>query len=351
MSTTFFMKEIDKVLHSLSDEKLKDLSVKLILNSKSKSAIFSKLTSLTGFNSILTKLREDELKIIKIVYSSKGGITLGEIEKETQLEVTEISQFVDNLSRYLLLYVLKNRQLINIKMDKVYGFQEIAELINITTEESIKEYLGETINNFGKTLQGEVKKSIPSDQKSQALLTYMVKSGCIITLKSTKKAQVEKNLDKIIEKLIEKKIIHIFYVFEPTFQIYLLLDKIVAPIIGQELSSTKENKPTVNNRFLFLNNLLNAFDTISTYGLFLTKQLEFRKIDIRRIEESLLDIYDIKGEIVNKPLESKLILFILNTLKCLHLQKDIAYISLNDISKDLENPVRLLNRIVKTFKE
>jgi hypothetical protein len=75
--------------------------------------------------------------------------------------------------------------------------------------------------------------------------------------------------------------------------------------------------------------------------------MEFRKIDIRRMSDSMLPLKDMGGKDLPSEELAQLSMFVLNRLKCLKLNKDIAAISLTDLQNDLDQPLLLLKRALK----
>jgi len=85
------------------------------------------LLSHTGLNRVMSSLTRDEFRMFVAACSSPKGVTFGELQTKFKIDSEHIEQIADRLARRLLVYVLKNRQRIHNKNDKVYPFPEITE--------------------------------------------------------------------------------------------------------------------------------------------------------------------------------------------------------------------------------
>ena len=118
-------------------------------------------------------------------------------------------------------------------------------------------------------------------------------------------------------------------------------------LLKQKQLQKIDKKQNIHNHFNLLLNLIYTFDVVSTNGLFLTKQNEFRKIDIKRLSESMARLNDIHGNEVSQKDMSQLSLYILYLLKGLKVKKDSIIISLKNIEDELKDPVDLLIKVIK----
>ncbi len=350
MSTIFFyMKEISESIKKLSPEDFKDLGARLQLKNKSKRDLVSALSTVTGMHTLLKSLDATCHRILMVVYGSPDGVTFVEIQKELKLEIPVIEKTADILSRNLLIYTIKNRQMLNTKMDKAYGILEIAGLLRIVEPKALTDRLHKNFLHLETQKQHPEFEKILKDREIQAFLKFMAESGCIVTLDAARDRLPQKSAEKIIAGLISQNIIYLYQCYRPEFNSYLILqDKISSSLAVLDEHDDARKKLKVSNRYFQINNILNAFDIISTFGLFLTKQQEFRKIDIRRISEAMLPLRDPNGTDLPTEESAQLSMFILNRLGCLKLNKDIAAISLFELRNELEQPLQLMKRILKS---
>jgi hypothetical protein len=342
------MKEISETIKRISAEDLKDLAVRLELKTKSKKDLMGTLLTVTGMDAILRNLDTNSLRVLKLVYAFPEGITFIQIHKELKIEIQSIEKIIGNLGRNLLIYVIKNRQMLNIKQDKAYGISEVAELLNLTDPRALMDRLHKNFLNLEMQKQVHDPHKTVRDRNIRELFEFMAESGCIITLDAAREKLPTRSVDRILSSLLHQNLIYVYHAYQPEFNTYLVLNEKISPYIaGIPDAMSVPKHVRVRNRYFLLNNLLNAFDVISTFGLFLTKQMEFRKIDIRRIADSMLPIRDIAGNELTSENLAQLSIFILNRLACLKLNKDIAGISLAELKDDLEQPLLLLNRVLK----
>ena len=346
------MKEISKALNKLPQKALKDFSARLNLKRSSTKEILSAFASISKLHSLLLTLEMDELRILKEVYKKGGGVTFGEIQKELDIEVSEIADKVENLSNNLLVYIMKNRQLLSNKLDKVYAISEISKTLNIVDVKTIFDRMNKSLLNLKDRSYSKEHIGPLKDEKISSLLRFIAESGCITTLDNAINHIGAKSFEKIISNLLKEKMLYMFHSYHPDFNTYLVLgDKIASYVSSIENQEQTKKKLNVFSRYNLIINLLNTYDTISTFGLFLTKQQNFRKIDMRRISEVMLEIKDICGKTLSQEEIAQLSLFLLKNLGCLKMNKDIVEVSLSNIQKLLGNPLKLVHKIIKSLKD
>ncbi len=344
------MKEITDVIKKIPPDKIKELSARLELKRSTSSTIISQLLSIFGIDQILSELHTDELRILQLVYSGNDGITFGEIEKRLRIPIDEIEKYAESLAHNLLVYTIKNRQLLSNKMDKLYGIKELMEYINLVETEDIKKHL-DKVNSA--LLEGKSNESLFQEIKGDDiydLLYQIIQSGCVAPLEIIKKQLQKQSIKNKLPYLLQNGILIISHSITGELATYMAIsDEIVYPVLKKMESNDEKPAITAENRYNSLINLLSTYDTISTFGLFLTKQGEFRKIDIKRLSQSMMAVLNIKGKHVNPETLVFFSLFIMNRLKCLVLNKDIAHISLHKIQKIIEQPQKLLQKIFRVM--
>ncbi len=344
------MKEIRKAIHSLSEEDRTALSARLQLKNRSESILVSTLTTHTGIHDIIATLDPQEMSVLRAVYLSGDGITFGELEKELKLKIPDIARSADILTRLCLVYIMKNRQLINNKLDKVYRITEIAGLLKVEDDHTVREHAA----GLAQVLREHDDDNVPGrdamEEEDRRILSCIAQSGYFAAIHTVKGQASDKSFESGLERLLKAGKVRVFHLFSPSFQTIFSIEKSSAVQALGLMKPAAGAPSSARNRYFFLNNLLTAYDTVTTYGLFLTKQLEFRKIDIKRICDSLITLDSPQGQAINREKIAYFILYILNKLGCLKLRKDIAHLSFNDIQKELDNPARLLARVFKAIK-
>jgi hypothetical protein len=342
------MKEISEIIKKISAEALKELAAHLNLKTKSKKELLGTLLTPTGIDSVLRNFDTTSLRVLKAVYDSPDGITFAQIIKELKIEIHTVEKISDTLTRNLLIYVTKNRQMLNTKQDKAYGITEFGELLNLSDVQMLTDRLYKNFLHLEIQKQNQDYNKILKDREIKDFLKFMAESGCIVSLDTAKEKLPSRSIDKILTSLIQQNVLSLHHLYQPEFNSYLLLNEKISPSVAafHDREDTRKHL-NVRNRYFLLNNLLHAYDIISTFGLFLTKQMEFRKIDIRRISDSMLPLKDIRGKDLPPEELAQLSMFFLNRMKCLKLNKVIAGISLADLQKDIEQPLALLKRVLK----
>lgn len=346
------MKNISLALKSLKNEELRDLSVLLGCRRSGEKDITGAILSVSGLAAVVSVLSPRELEIFRAVYQRSEGMTYGEIEKTLKIPVPEIENLTNTLASRLLVYRIKNRQLLTNKLDKIYGISEIAHTLNLADGVAVAEHLKKIVKAL-ESWHGESRKhhdrgleEILARDRVRELMELIIESGFMITLEDAREVISKKSFDSVFSLLLEKSVIRIFYCIDARNTFLISLDAETAPNLVPVLVRNAAPGRNIHNRYYFILNLLNAYDTISTYGLFLTKQNVFRKIDKKRIADSMFRVFHLTGTQVQPEECALLSLAILSELKCLKLQKDIASISLKNIRDGIDEPQKFLALIL-----
>ncbi len=352
------MKNLSEIIKSLSTRNLEE--VKKILNIKSSiknpaDEIASTLLSYQGMSHVISSLSPEEMKILDAAYKEKNGITFSELEKRLNLDTVKIERFTGNLSRILLVTVLKNRQKINNKLDKIYLIPEIRGFLNPIDNSLIYNYFND-INNIielkdfskCKTAARGLKKS------SVGYIEYIYNAGGIIALDEfdehvrSHKVQTPKN---VLSDLIENKYINIYHDLIESGKTFIILNKkIFIALVTGAVDDSRKNI-NIHNRYHLLLNLLKSYDIVSTFGLFLTKQKEFRKIDIKHLDDSMIKLFDIDGTEFEPARLTQLSLYLLFIQNCITISNDSVIISFKNIEKFLDSPLEWLLNIIKQLHD
>ena len=342
------MKEINEAIKKLTPDDFKELAGRLQLKNKSKKDLVNALTSITGMHALLKSLDTNCHRVLKVVYASPEGASFVEIQKELKLEIQVIEKTAETLSRCLLMYITKNRQMLNSKMDKAYGISEMAPFLHIVEPKTITDRLHKNYLHLEVQKQPQPADKALKDRDVRGMLAFMADSGCLTTLEAARDRLPQKTAEKMLSGMIAQNLVSFYQCYRPEFNTYLVLqDKISPTAAALDEQDDSRKKTSVSNRYFLIHNLLHTFDIISTFGLFLTKQQDFRKIDIRRISEVMLPLRDPGGAEIPLEESAQLAMFLLNRLGCLKLNKDIAGISLHGVRSELEQPLLLVKRILK----
>jgi len=345
------MKKINEAIKRLNKEQKEELAEFLGLHNNSFSEIATKFLLPDGINKVLSLLESDELEIINVIYDNNDGITFSEISKILEMEVVKIEKLAANLSKKLFVYVIKNRQLLTNKMDKIYAIKEIVDFLNIYTVDEIKTQFLNSSDAMVACKSSTTQLKHKNDQKYKFLF-FLLEKGGIATFEESANFLKGHNVNLILNSLLKQNAIRFAYIFSPVLCSCIVITEENLVALSFELAEKESaGKNDVNNRLFLLNNLLKTYDVISTFGLFLTKQDKFRKIDRRRITDAMIPLMDKNKEDVSKKDISQLSLYLLYKLNCIIIEKDIVEISLNGISDVLEDPKEFLKKIIFSLKK
>ncbi|MCL1910757.1 MAG: helicase-associated domain-containing protein [Leptospirales bacterium] len=299
--------------------------------------------SASGINSILKSLSQPERELLRAVYANGDGQNLGHFAKQlNNIDISEIEKMAASLARNLLVCILMDRQRLTNRLDKIYAIEELAP--HIETE-------AENIADKARKLRVcmEEKKSDESlvkkiDSSSEKIIAALAGNGGIMFLDSITSIMDSNELNLTIERAAENNLISVRYSLVPDFSPYIIINEKLLPLVcGKKKYGKGRN---IGNGYRFIINMLYAYDSISSYGLFLTKQMVFRKVDYNRIVNSMIPINDRNGEIINSEKICAAALFFLASLKCLSLNKDSVGTNISQIKESLETPHTLISRIL-----
>jgi hypothetical protein len=264
------MKRIVDILNKLTPDEIVTLSKILKVKKQSHGSIISKLQTYYGLYLILSNLSSEELSVLNTV-NRDTGLIFGEIEKQLGIPTNRIEEIANTLSRRLLAYVLKNRQRLHNKLDKIYIFPEIQELLESSPEESIHDHLEDILKVF-EWDNTTTDLLTPIGKNDTLLVNAIYDSGGIITIQEALKTLPVKSLNKSLLKLKKMNIVTVFFDLSHPPVLFLLLTAEAFLAVKKQRSQKEEKKTVVHNHYKVILNLLNAYDTVSSYGLFLTKR-------------------------------------------------------------------------------
>ncbi len=345
------MKTIDDILKRIQPEKQKELIQTFNIKTSSEAKIREAMLNFYTLYRIISSFNRDEINIFKVLYSGNDGISFGELQKILSIDIDVIEKSVLNISSYMLAYVIKNRQMLNKKMDKIHCIQEISEILTISESVDVTDYL----NKAAETLIAKnesAPEEIIKDEKSLEIIKTIIKKGCIIESENLLELYDSRENEKKINELIEKKYLNIFSIINDKPYVYIGIDEKILPQAASfyKKKNLAENI-TVCNNFKNVTNIIKAYDVISSSGLFLTKQSKFRKIDLKKISEAMLEISLADGTILEDEERAFIAMQMLNLLKCLRLDRDIGIISLKNISEKIEDPLLITRGVLLKIQE
>lgn len=344
------MKTIDDIIKRIQPSKQTEILSFLNLKKFSESKVKESLLNIFTLCRLLSSLSKDELKIFKQVYINPDGISIGDLQKFSSIDADDIERILANLNSLLLVHIIKNRQMLNKKMDRAFPIQEIADIINLSDIEDIKKHLELYLKNLTEKADSPPAKTL--DEKSISIMKIIAERGSIISVDRILTLMPLQELDKKVNELLQKGHLVAFNIITDTHRPYIAIsEKSVAYIASLCKKGNLPKDVYVRNNYNLLVALLRTYDVISSSGLFLTKQNRFRKIDIKKIADSIISLKTVTGEEFPEEEKAHLSMSLLNILSCLRVDKDIGVISLKNISDRIHEPLFLLKSIVtKLYK-
>ncbi len=312
--------------------------------------IHEELLSYSGLALIISSLSVEERNILNAAYKEKNGITFAELEKKLKLNTEKIERCTNNLTRKLLAYVLKNRQKLSNKLDKIYLIPELRNTLNPLENNFISAYFKDTVKILESGSISKCKNMMHSVKKSFiGPIEFIFNSGGVTTLEEFNNYIQQKSSQKILLELSLKKYLNIFHDLIQTGRTLIILNKKV--FIGLAIYKDYiSNLVNVHNKFNLLLNMLKSYDVVSTYGLFLTKQKEFRKIDRKHLNDAMIKLINIDGAEFTPNTLSQLSLYLLFLQNTAIMKYDSIIISLKNIAHLLDDPGEWLVNIIKLLQ-
>jgi len=343
------MKTLSFILNKTSEQDLKKLARILKIKPFSKAKIIQALKTFSGIELLFSSLDFKELQLLKVVYESKKPVTFGDIEKRIDIDSDSLEVLTNNLSKKLLLHSIKNRQLLNKKFDKVFPIEEFFAITNFTDNEDLQNYLLKLKKALEKNPTADTPKLIIKDEAKIKILTYLVNNGNLAFLTELKKEKTIEISDSLLEEMLSEDLITLYQKIDSSAGSLILLNEKTIISVLKKINYKNEDLYIHNNYYL-LQNMLKTFDVISNNGLFLTKKTKFRLIDLKKIDEALLNLYDLKGKLFPVEKTTFLSLYLLHKLECLKVEKDTASTSLKKIKTEINNPELLTKKIIEVFR-
>ncbi len=315
------------------------------------SDIVSRLLTYTGLDAALSACSREELMVLRLLVTTGKSFTYRDIEKELNLPILQIEKIADNLSSRLVVYVLKNRQLLNNKLDKMYVYPEVSELFDSINGKELKKKLQSLSSSIvpGQDTVAGLKFS----PKSHAftLLALLAEYGGIITLDELTKSIPEASLEKILVELKEKGILSIYHSMEKRFITFILINrKYISTLLKLHPSSIPAHEGFAHNRYKLLYSLLKTYDLITGYGLFLTQNREFRKIDFSRLSASMPQLVTISGKPLSGTHLASFCLYILYQMKLLNINRENVSVTFKPVEEQLSRPSSFLKLVMDAIK-
>lgn len=274
---------------------------------------------------VLEKLTPLQVQIYAIIVQSKTILTLGEISRKIKILPINVEKELAVLKHLMLVYQRKNRERITSNLDKYYPFEEIRELVSVDTNENgekirfstaksleggepeqlhdkFRKLLGDagpkespvvaTSDEFYETLLQEL------DEGELYLLDEAFTNGGIMEINAAriiideKKLPLEKTLRRLHELYVLKDI---YYIDERFVRILVipveLFEYLKRNPVFPRTSGIKElQQKVISNELDFVLNVKKLLLFISNKGLTLAQSEKIKQADIKKSDDSLLEM-------------------------------------------------------------
>lgn len=279
---------------------------------------------------ILEQLTPMQVKIFSIIIGSKAVLTLGDISRRIRMQPINVENELAVLKHLMLVYQRKNRERITSNMDKYYPYEEIKEIVSIDENKkgekfqfSIKDFIGhhkvEDLSSDYLSLvtgkkrptikRSELMKTGVSDETleivverlsegEQILLDAAFNNGGILEIHAARIIMDDMKLDqeKTLIKLNDLNILKdIYFIDERYVRILVIPVELFQYLkdfpIFPNTEKIKEMQPIeIGNQFDVVLNMKKLLLFVANRGLTLSQSGKIRQADMKRSENSLLDI-------------------------------------------------------------
>jgi hypothetical protein len=347
------MKKLSEAVERLTTVEAAELSRILHVDGLSgdrSAALGELMRTYGGVHALLGDLSRDELLLLHAALRMPDGITYGDAEKALKLDAAAIERHSVALARRVLAYVLKNRQRLHNKLDKVHIYQEIRDLVFPVEPDELNEHFTAARTSLREPAADEARPARTHGTDEERLLEMLFLHGGVISIEEAARALSVDALEKALGAIRERGAACVRHVFSVPFQTLIMLAPDQFPALAARgITPSAPPAHRVHNHYNFLLNILSTFDTVSSFGLFYTKQREFRKVDWKRLCDAMMRLDEPSGEDFTSHRTAELCLDVLHRMKCASLTRDAVVISLKGIEKELDSPQKLLLRILRSL--
>lgn len=333
------MKTIADSIKKLSREQLAQMAVILRCEAGEKAAA-EKILTVTGLYRLLLSLSPAEIKLLEAVYTGGGCLTLGETAGKLHMEIPETEAAAEHLAGRALICIVRNRQLLTNRTDKLYAVKEISDLMNLRPASAVLEQSAGVRSSM---VSGKGDRNLLKDIKNPAvekLLTFLAAEGGQASFEDAEKHLSAGKSDDAADYAVRAGLASPVFVTEPEFSACLMINRDLMPLMIKDQPVSPKQK-YISNGYRFIRNMLSVYDIISSWGLFFTKQMVFRKVDYKRISDTMINLTDSTGENPDRDLLCQMNIFFHALLGCLKISRTSARINISSIKHLLDRPAEL----------
>jgi len=301
--------------------------------------IASRMSSYVGVELIFSQCNPDEISILQLL--AANDIHFRDIEHNLHIPIHQIEKTAQLLASKSIVYILKNRQLLSNKLDKICLYSELRHMLHPIDTQTLYQYCNEIIKHITSNTSSTARKAPISDSASN-FLKLCIQRGCIVSVKYAIKTLGIIKAHNVLNELTINNCIRIFHKISTHFSGII----IVHPDYIQIKNESKNIH--VHNHFMALIAMLKAYDCISSKGLFLTQEGNLRKSDIDKITKAL---HAVSIQTTGKPLTSaqitQLALYLLSITNSLSVTTTNVNSTLKHLQKVLLHPHQITHMIIQ----
>ncbi|MCX8124879.1 MAG: helicase-associated domain-containing protein [Spirochaetes bacterium] len=300
--------------------------------------IASRMSSHVGIELIFSQCNSDEISILQIL--AENDVHFRDIEHNLRIPIYQIEKIAQLLKNKSVVYILKNRQLLSNKLDKICLYSELRQLLNPINATTLREYSNEIIKHIATKKSHQIN-HVHLSANALQFLHQCIQRGCIVSVKYAIKILGISKAQSILNELLIHRCIGIYHVLSSSFTGVI--------IVNPDFIQIKYDKRsiTVHNHYMALIAMLKAHDCISAKGLFFTQEGNLRKSDIDTITKT---VHTLSIQTTGKPLPTvqitQLALYLLSITNSLSISSTNVNCSLKHLSKLLFTPHQIVQMIV-----
>ncbi len=302
--------------------------------------IASRMSSYVGVELIFSQCSPDEISILRIL--ATNDVHFRDIEHNLHIPLHQIEKTSQLLINKSIVYILKNRQLLSNKLDKICLYPELRQILHPIDTRLLHEYCNEIIKCIASKKTFTAKKASISNT-AHLFLKQCIQQGCVVSVKYAIETLGISKANNILNELSINNCIRIFHNLSTQFSGIILVN----PYYIQAINDNK-NIINLNNHYMALIAMLKAYDCISSKGLFLTQEGNVRKSDIDKITKAL---HTLSIQTIGKPLTStqvtQLALYLLSITNSLSVSSININSSLKHLNKFLSSPHQIVQIILQ----
>jgi len=303
--------------------------------------IYSRMASYAGIELIFSQCSAEEIAILKLL--SVSDLHYRDIEHTLHIPIQQIEKIAQSLTKKSIIYLLKNRQLLSNKLDRIYLFNEIRQHINLLDINNFQNYCKQIIKQLVINKNNDENLLNISDS-AKRFFTLCIHRGGIVSVGYAIQTLGINKVFGIIDELVKNNVISIGHIVTSRFYSIIM--------VNPDYMSHKimEKSNFINNHFMALIAMLDSYDCIISKGLFLTQEGNLRKSDFDKIMKTIqpISIHTTTSRLTHQQ-TAQLSLYLLYILKCLTISPINVNAILTPIKKNLLNPHQIIIQILSSL--